>query len=275
MSSDVGPGHTGSCVADAPSTPPADTAPPTVLIDSVSKAFGRDVVVQDVSLGVSKGEVVSIIGPSGAGKSTLLRCINLLETPTRGRIVVEGRQACGPEGCLTGSDLADLRRRVGMVFQSFNLFPHLTVLKNISLPQMRVLGRSQRQADARSMDLLEQVGLADKAGSHPSRCSGGQQQRIAIARALALDPTVMLFDEPTSALDAELGLEVLAVMRKLASDGMTMIVVTHELHFAEEVSDTVVVMANGKILESGPPKTLLREPTHPRTRRFLRAILER
>ena len=174
-----------------------------------------------------------------------------------------------------GADLANLRRRVGMVFQSFNLFPHLTVIRNISLGQVRVLGRSKAEADERSRQLLELVGLSDKADQYPTRCSGGQQQRVAIARALALEPAAMLFDEPTSALDPELGLEVLAVMRRLAKEGMTMIIVSHELHFAEDVSDRIVMMADGRVIESGTPQQVLRQPQHQRTQQFLRALHER
>jgi polar amino acid transport system ATP-binding protein len=245
-----------------------------IRLDSVVKRFGDHTVIDNVSLSVSEGEVVAIIGPSGAGKSTLLRCVNLLEKPESGRITVGETQVdAGTE--ISGRDLAKLRRNAGMVFQSFNLFPHLTVLRNVSIAQERVLGRSRKEADERSMKLLDRVGLADKAEQYPSRCSGGQQQRIAIARALALEPRVMLFDEPTSALDPELGLEVLAVMRELASEGMTMVVVTHEMQFAKDVSDHLIVMADGAILEQGPPAEIFRAPAQERTRRFLRAVLER
>lgn len=245
-----------------------------ICLDSVVKRFGAHTVIDNVSLSVKEGQVVAIIGPSGAGKSTLLRCINLLEKPDSGRITLEGKQVdAGAD--VSAKDLAELRRNVGMVFQSFNLFPHLTVLRNVSLAQERVLGRSKNEANERSMKLLNRVGLADKAEQYPSRCSGGQQQRIAIARALALDPRVMLFDEPTSSLDPELGLEVLSVMRALASEGMTMVVVTHEMQFAKDVSDHLVVMNDGAILEEGPPAEVFRAPAQERTRRFLRAVLER
>ena len=245
-----------------------------IRLDSVVKRFGDHTVVDNISLSVREGEVVAIIGPSGAGKSTLLRCINFLEKPDSGRITVEDTSIdAGAE--ISGKDLAKLRRNAGMVFQSFNLFPHLTVLRNVSLAQERVLGRSRKEADERSMKLLDRVGLTGKAEQYPSRCSGGQQQRIAIARALALDPRVMLFDEPTSALDPELGLEVLTVMRELAAEGMTMVVVTHEMQFAKDVSDHLVVMADGAILEEGPPAEVFRAPSQERTRRFLRAVLER
>lgn len=247
---------------------------PMVRLDGIGKTYGDHEVLTDVSLSVARGSVTALIGPSGAGKSTLLRCINLLERPDTGTVEVDGR-SLDLDDKVQAKQLAALRRQVGMVFQSFNLFPHLTVLRNISLPQERVLGRSRDEADARSRVLLERVGLAEKAGQHPNRCSGGQQQRIAIARALALDPQVMLFDEPTSALDPELGLEVLAVMRELADDGMTMIVVTHEMQFARDVSDHLVVMADGRIIEQGDPAAIMSAPSHERTRKFLRAVLER
>lgn len=243
-------------------------------LEGIHKQFGAYEVLHDISLEMRKGEVVAIIGPSGSGKSTLLRCINHLEPPTRGRIRLDDLdiEASKP---LPRADLLKLRRRIGMVFQSFNLFPHLTVLRNVSLAQVRTLGRSQQEADARSIQLLERVGLADKAGQYPARCSGGQQQRIAIARALALEPELMLFDEPTSALDPELGLEVLAVMKELAAEGMSMIVVTHEMHFAETVSDRVVVMAAGKIIEQGPSTQVMRQPSHERVVQFLKAVRNR
>jgi polar amino acid transport system ATP-binding protein len=245
-----------------------------VELESVVKRFGAHTVLDDVSLAVREGEVTAIIGPSGAGKSTLLRCINLLERPCSGTITVAGT-TIDASTRVPAADLAALRRQVGMVFQSFNLFPHLSVLRNITLPQERVLGRSRAEATARAKDLLDRVGLADKAAQYPARCSGGQQQRIAIARALALDPEVMLFDEPTSALDPEVGLEVLAVMRELAGQGMTMVVVTHEMQFARDVSDHVVVMAEGRILEEGHPDQVFEQPAEERTRQFLRAVLSR
>ncbi len=220
---------------------------PLLRLDGVYKRFGPFEALSGVDLQVRAGEVAAIIGPSGSGKSTLLRCINQLEPPTSGRVALGGVVIeAGKEP--SRKDLMQLRRSVGMVFQSFNLFPHLTVLRNVSLAQERVMGRSRKHADEVSMQLLSRVGLADKASQYPNRCSGGQQQRIAIARALALEPQLMLFDEPTSALDPELGLEVLAVMRELAENGMTMIVVTHEMHFAESVSDRVIIMADGRII---------------------------
>lgn len=241
----------------------------------ISKYFGRHKVIDDVSLNVAKGEVVAIIGPSGAGKSTFLRCINLLETPYQGSISLEGLTVTVAKGKLQSSskDLAALRRKVGMVFQSFNLFPHVTALRNITLAQERVLHRSRDEARQRALDLLRRVGLEEKAQSYPTQCSGGQQQRVAIARALALDPLVMLFDEPTSALDPEVGSEVLAVMRQLAEDGMTMLVVTHEMRFAQNVSDRVLVMVDGGIIEEGPPDIVLTEPRQERTKQFLKAVL--
>lgn len=251
-----------------------DTGAPLMKLTGVKKSFGSHQVLNGVDLVMSAGEVLAIIGPSGSGKSTLLRCINQLEPPTEGSVTVDGvtiRAAKKP----SKSDLDHFRRTLGMVFQSFNLFPHLTVLQNVSLAQQRVLGRSKAESDARSMQLLERVGLAGKAGQYPARCSGGQQQRIAISRALALDPKIMLFDEPTSALDPEVGLEVLAVMRELADDGMTMIVVTHEMRFAENVSDRVIVMADGVILEEGPSKDLMNHPKHERVQKFLSAVRDR
>ncbi len=247
---------------------------PLLRLDAVSKQFGAFQALSDINLKVHAGEVVAIIGPSGSGKSTLLRCINQLEPPTAGRVILGGvtLEAGQPA---SRNDLMQLRRAVGMVFQSFNLFPHLTVLRNISLAQERVMGRSRKDADEISMQFLSRVGLADKAGQYPNRCSGGQQQRIAIARALALDPKLMLFDEPTSALDPELGLEVLAVMRELAENGMTMIVVTHEMHFAESVSDRVIIMADGRIIEEGPSAQVMRRPATERAQRFLHAVNDR
>lgn len=246
-----------------------------LAVSHISKYFGDHQVLADISLSVNKGEVVSIIGPSGAGKSTFLRCINLLEIPSDGSIsldtltisIVNGKVRNGAR------DLGVLRRKVGMVFQSFNLFPHLTALRNIALPQERVLGRSRREAEQRAIDLLRRVGLETKAHSYPGQCSGGQQQRIAIARALALDPLVMLFDEPTSALDPEVGTEVLAVMRQVADEGMTMLVVTHEMQFAQNVSDRVLVMVDGRIIEEGPPNVVLVTPQTERTQQFLKAVL--
>ncbi|MFJ4029925.1 amino acid ABC transporter ATP-binding protein [Paenarthrobacter sp. NPDC089989] len=227
--------------------------------------------VNNVDLKLSAGEVVALIGPSGSGKSTLLRTFNHLQEPSSGEILIDGR----PTTNSSRNDLLALRRKVGMCFQSFNLFPHLTALENIELAQIHALGRSRKDSKERGMELLKRVGLEAKADYKPANCSGGQQQRIAIARALALDPEVMLFDEPTSALDPELGVEVLNVMRELAQSGMTMMVATHEMHFAEDVADRVVFMADGQILESGPPSALLRTPQHARTQKFLEAVIGR
>jgi polar amino acid transport system ATP-binding protein len=246
-----------------------------LAVKSLSKRFGEHLVVSDVSFEAEEGSVVAIIGPSGAGKSTLLRCINYLESPTSGLILIGGTEVCASGEMPSNRELAQLRRTVGMVFQSFNLFPHLTVLRNVTLPQERVLGVSKEEALERAHALLTRVGLSDKADTFPSRCSGGQQQRVAIARALALNPRVMLFDEPTSALDPELGVEVLAVMRQLVDEGMTIAVVTHEIQFARDVADRVIVMADGAVIEEGPPQSVLQSPTNERTRQFLRAVLER
>jgi polar amino acid transport system ATP-binding protein len=247
---------------------------PILRLEAICKQYGKHVVLDDVSLTLGSGEVVAVIGPSGSGKSTLLRCINMLGPATSGRIVV-GDLAIDESIPPTAQQLTLLRRSVGMVFQSFNLFPHMSVLRNVSLPQERVLGRSRKDANRRSLELLARVGLEDKADQFPARCSGGQQQRIAIARALALEPQIMLFDEPTSALDPELGLEVLAVMQELASSGMTMLVVTHEMNFAETVSDRVIIMADGKIIEQGPSKQVMRNPQSERAKRFLKAVKDR
>ena len=245
-----------------------------IKLDHLSKSFGTFQALQDINLSVLQGDVLAIIGPSGSGKSTLLRCINWLEPANSGTITV-GNLTLDCSKPVGKDQITTLRRQLGMVFQSFNLFPHMTVLRNVSLAQERTLGRSRREADEVSMSLLERVDLADKAHQYPVRCSGGQQQRIAIARALALDPKVMLFDEPTSALDPELGLEVLAVMRELASSGMTMIVVTHEIGFAQNVSEHAMIMADGQILEYGPSREVIRNPQTERARRFLRAVNDR
>ena len=252
----------------------ASNGEPLLRLDAIHKRFGAHEVLSGIDLKMRAGEVVAVIGPSGSGKSTLLRCVNQLEPPTAGRVTLAGVTIeAGQEP--KRKDLVQLRRAVGMVFQSFNLFPHLTVLRNVCLAQERTMGRSRQQAEAVAMQLLTRVGLADKAHQYPARCSGGQQQRIAIARALALGPQLMLFDEPTSALDPELGLEVLAVMRELAEGGMTMIVVTHEMRFAESVSNRVLIMADGKIVEEGPSATVMRNPQSERARRFLNAVQDR
>lgn len=245
-----------------------------VQLEKVSKSYGALNVLNEVDVSVAAGEVLAIIGASGSGKSTLLRCINYLETPDSGIITVADTRI---DGAVAPSrrQLHALRKNIGMVFQSFNLFPHMSVLRNVSLAQERTLSRSRKEADEISLDLLNRVGLAEKANEFPARCSGGQQQRIAIARALALGPSVMLFDEPTSALDPELGLEVLAVMRELAESGMTMIVVTHEMSFAANVSDHVMFMADGKVAEYGKSKEVLQNPQTPRAQRFLRAVTDR
>jgi ABC-type polar amino acid transport system ATPase subunit len=244
----------------------------------VHKRFGELEVLKGIDLDVAKGEVVCILGPSGSGKSTLLRCVNLLEPPERGEIFLEGQDICKGPGSGTGEqswNLDFVRQRVGMVFQQFNLFPHKSALENVTMAPEKVLGQSKKEAREKATALLERVGLGDKLGQYPERLSGGQQQRVAIARALAMEPHVMLFDEVTSALDPELVKEVLDTMRELASEGMTMLVVTHELGFAKEVGDQVVFMDGGVIVERGKPADVLDSPTQERTRRFLGLVLDR
>jgi polar amino acid transport system ATP-binding protein len=243
-----------------------------VRLEGVHKRFGRLEVLRGINLEVARGEVVCVLGPSGSGKSTLLRCINLLEPPEEGRILLEGQEITG-DAAVEGVDF--VRRRVGMVFQQFNLFPHKCALDNVTLAQEKVLERDPAEARAKSEALLTRVGLADKLGEFPDRLSGGQQQRVAIARALAMDPHVMLFDEVTSALDPELIKEVLDVMRELADEGMTMMVVTHEMGFARDVASRVVFMDGGVIVEEGPPAEVLGNPKQERTKRFLGLVLER
>ncbi|MFE6689028.1 amino acid ABC transporter ATP-binding protein [Streptomyces sp. NPDC057743] len=237
-------------------------------VRGLRKAFGDLEVLRGIDLSVGRGEVVCLIGPSGSGKSTLLRCVNLLEEPTAGHITVAGTEVTDPD-----VDIDRVRRRIGMVFQSFNLFPHLTALENLTIAQRRVLHRDRGTAERIARDQLARVGLADKAAAYPARLSGGQQQRVAIARALAMDPELMLFDEPTSALDPELVGDVLAVMRALARDGMTMLVVTHEMGFAREVADRVAFLDGGLIVEEGTPETVVGAPRHERTRAFLTRVL--
>lgn len=248
-----------------------------VLLDaeSIEKSFKDNEVLKGITLKVHAGEVIALIGPSGAGKSTFLRCLNYLERPTGGSLSLDGEPAFTDPLRPSKAELLRLRRRVGMVFQSFNLFPHLSVLKNIVLAQKLNGLRDTHEAEDYAHELLGQVGLVDKAHAKPAECSGGQQQRIAIARALSLDPELMLFDEPTSALDPEVGNDVLKVMRDLADRGTTMIVVTHEMKFAERVADRVLLLDRGGILEEGPPEQVFRSPSHERTRDFLQAVLDR
>jgi polar amino acid transport system ATP-binding protein len=240
-------------------------------LKSVAKRFGALEVLRGINLDVGKGQVVCVLGPSGSGKSTLLRCVNLLEPPDEGEILLEGTVIC--RGSAT-SEVDYVRRRVGMVFQQFNLFPHKSAIENVALAQHTVLGRSDAEARQKATGLLERVGLGDKVDEYPDRLSGGQQQRVAIARALAMDPHVMLFDEVTSALDPELIKEVLDVMRELADEGMTMMVVTHEIGFARDVGDRVVFMDGGVIVEDGPAKQVIQDPKEERTKRFLGLVLE-
>jgi ABC-type polar amino acid transport system ATPase subunit len=240
-------------------------------LEGVHKRFGELHVLRGIDLDVARGSVFCVIGPSGSGKSTLLRCVNLLEPPDDGRILLEGQEITG-KGSRNGVDF--VRRRVGIVFQQFNLFPHKTALENVSLAQETVLGRSKDDARSKAETLLARVGLADKVNEYPERLSGGQQQRVAIARALAMDPHVMLFDEVTSALDPELIKEVLDVMRQLADEGMTMVVVTHEMGFARDVGDRVAFMDEGMIIEQGRPSEVLDHPKNDRTKRFLGLVLE-
>ena len=239
-----------------------------VSIRGLRKSYGTFEALRGIDLDVAQGEVVCVIGPSGSGKSTLIRCINLLEPfDAGGEIRVDGTPV------VAGRALARVRAEVGMVFQSFNLFPHLTVRRNVMLAPRRVRGTSVAEAEAQADRLLARVGIAEQADKYPDQLSGGQQQRVAIARALAMEPQVMLFDEPTSALDPEMVGEVLDVMRDLAGTGVTMIVVTHEMGFARQVADRVIFMDAGRIVEAGPPEAVLSAPEHPRTREFLGAVL--
>ena len=240
-----------------------------VQLEGVRKSFGDNLVLDGIDLSVAHGEVLVIIGPSGSGKSTLLRCVNLLEPIQEGSIYLEGEEITGK-----GAPVAKVRQRVGIVFQQFNLFPHLTTMDNLTLAARRILKMRRRDAEARARELLAMVGLEEKAHQHPHQLSGGQQQRVAIARALMMNPHVMLFDEVTSALDPELVGEVLVVMRDLARTGMTMLVVTHEMHFARDVGDRVVFMDEGKIVEEGVPADILDRPRKERTQRFLRRSLQ-
>lgn len=238
-----------------------------IKIRNLHKTYGNNEILKGIDLDVEKSEVFVIIGPSGSGKSTLLRCVNYLEVPTDGMITIDGQDITRDVNINT------IRAEVGMVFQHFNLFGHMTVLQNITLAPINVRGMSRHEAETIAMELLGRVGLADKANSYPSQLSGGQQQRVAIARALAMRPKIMLFDEPTSALDPEMVKEVLDVMQTLAETGMTMMIVTHEMGFAKEVADKVVFVDGGKILEIGSPTQVFEHPTHPRTQEFLNKIL--
>ena len=239
-----------------------------IEVKDLHKYFGENEVLKGIDFFVDERQVVCVIGPSGSGKSTLLRCVNRLEEPTSGTIIVDGVDICDPE-----IDLDKVRSRIGMVFQSFNLFPHLNVLDNLTIAQRKVKGRSKDEAVEVARRNLEKVGLAEREDAYPAHLSGGQQQRVAIARALSMDPDMMLFDEPTSALDPELVGDVLAVMRNLASEGMTMMVVTHEMGFARDVGDTVVFMDAGVVVESGAPHDVIDRPQHPRTQAFLGKVL--
>ncbi len=250
----------------APSDQHAPAA--SVHIDNLHKSYGSVEVLKGISMDVAPGEVVCLIGPSGSGKSTLLRCVNLLETPQLGTISVAGHEVTDPD-----VDINAMRQRVGMVFQQFNLFAHLTVLENCTVAQMKVLKRSKEEAQKMALQNLTKVGLADKADRYPEQLSGGQQQRVAIARALSMDPQLMLFDEPTSALDPETVGDVLAIMRELAAEGMTMIVVTHEMAFARDVADRVVFMDGGVVVEQGKSEDVIGKPQHERTQTFLSRVL--
>jgi ABC-type polar amino acid transport system ATPase subunit len=254
---------------DAAMTGTSPNGKPMVQLEGVRKSFGDNLVLDGIDLDVAQGEVLVIIGPSGSGKSTLLRCVNLLEPIQEGRIFLEGEEITGK-----GAPVAKVRQRVGIVFQQFNLFPHLTAMDNLTLAARRILKMRRRDAERRAEELLAMVGLEEKAHQHPHQLSGGQQQRVAIARALMMNPHVMLFDEVTSALDPELVGEVLVVMRDLARTGMTMLVVTHEMHFARDVGDRVVFMDEGKIVEEGVPADILDRPRKERTQRFLRRSLQ-
>ena len=239
-----------------------------IYVNNLEKSFGKNNVLKGVNEHIKKGEVVVVIGPSGSGKSTFLRCLNLLEVPTSGEIIFEGKNITDKK-----VDINKIREKMGMVFQQFNLFPHKTVLDNLTIAPIKVKGVSKSDAEKKAKELLDRVGLLNKADAYPSSLSGGQKQRIAIARALAMDPDVMLFDEPTSALDPEMVGEVLNVMKELAKEGMTMVVVTHEMGFAREVGDRILFMDKGNIMEEGTPEEIFSNPKNPRTIDFLSKVL--
>ena len=240
---------------------------PMLQLEGVHKSFGTLKVLKGIDLTIDRGQVVCVLGPSGSGKSTLLRCINRLEPAEEGRILLEGQE-------IGEDDIDVIRQRIGMVFQQFNLFPHMSALENVTVGPLKVLDRPPADVDPQARALLERVGMSAKVDEYPDRLSGGQQQRVAIARALAMDPHVMLFDEVTSALDPELVKEVLDVMRELAAEGMTMIVVTHEIGFARDVADRVIFMDGGKVVEDGPPSQVIENPQEERTKKFLGLVLE-
>ena len=246
------------------------SANPIIKAVNVEKHYNKGTIhaLDGVTASIEKGEVVCIIGPSGSGKSTFLRCLNLLEKPTGGSIFFEGVDITAKK-----ANINLHRQKMGMVFQHFNLFPHMTILKNMTLAPMKLRGKSKEEAEAMAMSLLERVGLGDRANAYPSQLSGGQKQRVAIVRALCMEPEVMLFDEPTSALDPEMVGEVLDVMKELAHEGMTMVLVTHEMGFAREVADRVIFMADGKIVEEGTPAEIFTNPKQPRTQEFLAKVL--
>lgn len=239
-----------------------------IEVKNLEKSFGKNHVLRGINETINEGEVVCIIGPSGSGKSTFLRCLNLLEQPTSGEVILDGERINAPD-----RDIDKIREKLGMVFQNFNLFPHMSVLDNITMAPIKVKGQARGEAEAEARRLLDVVGLLDKAEAYPSSLSGGQKQRVAIARALAMKPEIMLFDEPTSALDPEMVGEVLAVMKQLAEDGMTMVIVTHEMGFAREVADRVLFIDGGVILEQGTPEEIFGNPQNERTQTFLSMVL--
>lgn len=239
-----------------------------IEVKNLEKSFGKNHVLRGINETINEGEVVCIIGPSGSGKSTFLRCLNLLEQPTSGEVILDGEKINAPD-----RDIDKIREKLGMVFQNFNLFPHMSVLDNITMAPIKVKGQACGEAEAEARRLLDVVGLLDKAEAYPSSLSGGQKQRVAIARALAMKPEIMLFDEPTSALDPEMVGEVLAVMKQLAEDGMTMVIVTHEMGFAREVADRVLFIDGGVILEQGTPEEIFANPKNERTQTFLSMVL--
>ncbi|PCN45692.1 peptide ABC transporter ATP-binding protein [Brevibacillus laterosporus] len=239
-----------------------------VKIENLHKAYGKLEVLKGISTSIKKGDVVAIIGPSGSGKSTFLRCMNILEEPTKGQVMINGMDITNSKG-----NIQEIRQKVGMVFQHFHLFPHMTVLQNLTYAPIKVKKLTKAVAEKKGMELLERVGLADKAGVYPSSLSGGQKQRVAIARALAMEPEIMLFDEPTSALDPEMVKEVLEVMKSLANSGMTMAIVTHEMGFAREVADRVLFLDGGLLIEDASPQEFFTNPTSERARQFLEKVL--